>query len=275
MLDSSSLNIVDFERGDTCIIHKLFPSSWNFDFFSFIDNYYQKPYFRGYSLLYKNRVIGFGNILFFNPIGWLGNIIVKEEYRNQGLGQKITSHLLEAGKALGLQSFLLIATDLGIPVYKKLGFRQDRDYAFFSPGDSGIRKQEPNLAIEAIEKNDLDLVNQLDFKINGEERAPLWSQFKNQIFVIRDKNIVEGTYIKALGSGLVLAETERAGIELLKRKIIDYESQIVVPVENSTAISYLKTVGYEQTHTAPRMILGKPVSWKPYSVYSRGSGYLG
>ena len=40
----------------------------------------------------NNEPIGFGNLLIFGDVGWMGNIVVKKEFRGKGLGTSITKY---------------------------------------------------------------------------------------------------------------------------------------------------------------------------------------
>src|SRR5262249_31195502 len=57
------------------------------------------------------------------PVGWLGPIIVSPDYQRQGIGAALTRALIQHLGAQHCQTFLLIATDAGQPVYEKLGFQ--------------------------------------------------------------------------------------------------------------------------------------------------------
>jgi GNAT superfamily N-acetyltransferase len=48
--------------------------------------------------------------------------------RGQGFGRAMTRHALEAGRTLGMQIATLQATALGLPVYRRLGFRTYFEY---------------------------------------------------------------------------------------------------------------------------------------------------
>ncbi len=272
----NSFKIVDFKKEDTSITHELFPASWNFDFYSFINHYFNQPYFKGFSIINGNNVIGFGNLLFFDHIGWLGNIVVSEEYRNLGLGTKITKFLINQGKTIGIRTFSLIATEPGIPIYKKLGFNIDQNYIFYQSGNDSKKTILPEIKIEKANKKNLHKIIDLDSEITGEKRHLLLEQLLPGIFFINNKTgNTSGVYIKNLGSGLILANDPKSGIELLKLKMLDNDPQIVVPAKNKFAIDYLEQSGYKNNNTAPRMVLGDNLKWKADSIYSRGSGYSG
>jgi len=61
-------------------------------------------------------------------IYWVGTLA---GFRARGLGAAITAHAVEVGRKLGCTEACLQASDMGAPVYTRLGFRQLRAYAMF------------------------------------------------------------------------------------------------------------------------------------------------
>jgi GNAT superfamily N-acetyltransferase len=78
-----------------------------------------------------NEIVGIGCSILFDKTAWLAHIIVNSDYRNRGIGYKIVNSLIEDIKTRGIETSLLIATELGEPVYIKSGFRKVSDYRYF------------------------------------------------------------------------------------------------------------------------------------------------
>ena len=87
------VEIKQYEKENAVIISKLFPKDWNFDFKKFISLHIDQKYFKGFILSNNNEPIGFGNLLIFEEIGWIGNIVVKKAYRGKGLGTYVNNYL--------------------------------------------------------------------------------------------------------------------------------------------------------------------------------------
>ncbi len=49
--------------------------------------------------------------------GWLAHIIVAPHFRGQGLGYTLTNYAIETLENLGCTSQLLVATEMGEPLY--------------------------------------------------------------------------------------------------------------------------------------------------------------
>jgi len=95
------IKIDRFKKKHASMIHDLFPKDWDFDFLKFVNRYFNYPGFVGFSIFSRNNIVGFGNLFIFDNIGWIGNIIIKEEYRKRGIGSKITTFLIEYGGNFG------------------------------------------------------------------------------------------------------------------------------------------------------------------------------
>jgi hypothetical protein len=86
---------------------------------------------------------------------------------------------------------------------------------------------------------------------------------------------IRGYYLPDLGKGMIIADMEVAGIELLKFKITRERSIVCIPEANAVAMAFLVSIGYQPYLRATRMYLGKNIVWQPGKVYARGSGALG
>jgi len=59
------------------------------------------------------------------PVGVIGNVITREDYRRRGLGRVVMEQTLAWLREVGVRSVLLDATADGRPLYRKLGFVDD------------------------------------------------------------------------------------------------------------------------------------------------------
>jgi len=64
---------------------------------------------------------------------WIGTI---PEARGKGIGTRMTRRIMTEGKESGYSLAVLQATDIGEPVYKRMGFRRYLSYTLFSSGAS-------------------------------------------------------------------------------------------------------------------------------------------
>ncbi|BBF44043.1 histone acetyltransferase HPA2 and related acetyltransferases [Lachnospiraceae bacterium KM106-2] len=59
-------------------------------------------------------------------VGTVLNVYTDKEYRNKGIAKNLMKMLIEDGKKMGLDYVSLEATKAGYPVYKKVGFQEEK-----------------------------------------------------------------------------------------------------------------------------------------------------
>jgi hypothetical protein len=165
----------------------------------------------------------------------------------------------------GCGRLLLVATPLGGPVYRKLGFRATGEYVFLrvprleAPRTGAIRRL-----------SEADAVLKLDASATGEERKELLAPHLAAGWMHQGG----GFFLPGFGNGFIAAREERVGLDLLAFRHAFYPGNAVVPAGNAAAIAFLKERGAEETLRAPRMACGED-SWRPEFVFSRAAGYCG
>ena len=255
-------------------LNRLSPPEWNMDYEAFLRGFLNDPFFHGFISVKDGKPVSTGNVLIKDGVGWLANIIVDKDYRNQGLGYQMTLFLLDILDQHQCTTKLLLATELGAYVYKKLGFIKTTDYrGFTSLTDQPLKI--PN-GVRKLLDSDLSKVHQLDLTINGENRIHLLSRFYQDGFgYFNTKNELVGCYLPNFGRGLVLSNDSKIGIELLKIKHAKKGQKTLIPLENKVGIDFFVNGNFEEDVTTARMVLGKENDWKPTSIYSYASGYCG
>src|SRR6202046_5105329 len=71
------------------------------------------------------RVAGVGGCVRFGRTGWLGNVAVDDDVRGQGLGRARSQPAGARLQQAGVETVLLTATELGRPIYERLGFTDE------------------------------------------------------------------------------------------------------------------------------------------------------
>ena len=169
---------------------------------------------------------------------------------------------------------LLIATKIGEPLYSKLGFKVTSNYHFWKIDETVLFEKSKN--IRPLRNEDLKTILKLDKIITGEIRQTFIERFISTGCVCTSDSSkrVEGYYLPDFGNGLIIANNNQSGLELMKFKL-SQSKKIVIPEANITAINYLKYNGFEKYSVCPRMALNGDIEWKPELVFSRASGYCG
>jgi len=255
-------------------LNKIPPLDWDFDYESFLRSYLPTDFFKAFILLQDKEIVGTGNVFYKGKIGWLANIIIIKAYRQQGLGAKMTQHLVDYLDKQGCETQLLIATELGESVYEKIGFRKVSSYQGFYSAQNQVYKA--GTPIKNIEKKDLQSICDMDLFANGECRKHLIERYYETGFgYFNMEHELLGYYLPDFGRGLVVAKNEKAGIELLKLKHSQKGKKTMLPIENKAGIECLTQLDIPKTDRWSRMSLGKSLSWNPKLIYSYASGYCG
>lgn len=70
----------------------------------------------------ENRPVASGSGMVFAPIGFVGNMVVTEPWRGQGIGAAVLRAVMDHLEAAGCRRLELYATALGRPLYERHGF---------------------------------------------------------------------------------------------------------------------------------------------------------
>jgi len=256
-------------------LHNFPPEDWNLDLPQVISFHFGYPYFYPVAAEAGNKIVGCGIAMLHGPVCWLGTIIVLPEYRGKGIGTEITSHLSEYCRSKGCENQILIASEMGEPVYRKLGFTTSAAYVFFKRESVLPTQQTSN--VREIKNEDFEKINELDRVISGEKRFNFLERFLSTGWVYDPgkSGDISGVYLPDYGSGLIIAKDSASGLMLLKFRFNQGKTKIAVPSSNTIAQEYLLSEGFQEYRRAPRMVLGEDVKWNPEMVYNRGTGYCG
>lgn len=266
-----------FTQDDLSKIGHLQPGGWPDIAEPFIE-YLERPFCHPFKISRDGETAGLGTAILFGASAWLGHIIVAREYRRRGLGGKIVEELCRFCGDNRRETVFLIATEEGLPVYRRAGFVEQTEYVFFErPGSS----QRPGSAgvgfsgdIRKAEPADYPFICDLDRRITGEDRRELLEPFLGGAFVVREKNKVSGFYLPDLREGPVAAEEEAPGLALLEFRA-SRSGRAVLPAENLRAAGFYRDRGYAEKQRAWRMVRGEPAPWQPEKIFNRIAGNVG
>ena len=265
------MQILPLTEPDLDLLPQIQPSDWA-DIKIPISFYLEPEYCHPFKVMIDGVLVGTGTAILHEKTGWLSTIITHSQYRNQGIGKHITEYLLSFLQKKDCEFIYLIATSLGEPVYKKVGFMTESRYNNFSNINLGNLVISENIVpCKSMYKQ---AVFALDEIISGENRHQHLENFLSHSFVYLQNEDVEGAYFPNLGDGLIVAKTETAGLELMKKRFQKF-NVASFPAENKTAHNFMLSSGYEIVTTLVRMYFGKPMPWKPQGLYNRVGGNIG
>ncbi len=266
------MRIRKFKAEDLPYIHELQPPDWPD----------VTPHF-AYYLSSKNciplcgvadgKIVAVGTLIHHGDTAWLAHIIVHISCRNAGYGKMITSALIDKVDDARCRTVYLMATPLGEPVYRRLGFVNENRQLFFK-GVSVNHDFTVHPGVRTYDARYQRALLELDRQVSGENRSARISEHLNKALIFLHDNTLTGYYIPGLGEGPIVAKDPAAGVFFMKHRLIHMDVAIV-PEDNKVAVALLNDEGLEVFRTAQRMRLGEARNWYPECVFNRISGQIG
>ena len=265
-----SISISRINNAELDNIRNLQPEGWS-DIIPAFEFYCASDFCFPFMLKADKEIAGCGCAIILERTAWLAHIIVSAENRRNGFGSMIVSYLMNFLTDRNIQTVSLIATDDGLPVYRKFGFEKTENYLILAKDTVALREIPDCEVLPFIEKYRKEIYS-LDQKASGENRIKVLQNMLSESFVYIKEGVLSGYFIPSLGEGLITAVDAESGISLLKHK---NPLKITVPEANSAAINYALSHGFTEQKSLCRMAFGNKLNRKPEYIYSRISGYLG
>ena len=220
-----------------------------------------------------HKIAGTGTAIIHHDVAWLAHIIVHPDFRNQGIGRRITQYLVEFIHGKGLETIYLLATELGEPVYRKIGFETETEYITYR------REMQNEVYVDAgniITYTDhlKEQISMIDRQVSGEDRLFHLETHLSNGFVYVVNNNVEGYYLPTMGDGLIIATTGKAGQAFMSLRLTTKDFA-VFPIDNVSAATFIQQHPFTEVRRQKRMRLGAKRNWQPEYIYNRIGGNLG
>lgn len=264
------MDIKPLEQSDVPLVFELQPPGW--EIMSVIDFYTKADFCFPIKVILDDKIIGIGTTILHKDVAWLAHIIVHDQFRNKGVGRLITQTLIERADAERCKTIYLLATEMGEPVYTKLGFEAETEYLSFK-GEK-ITGEAGDDNIVSYKSEYADQISILDRQVSGEERWFHLEPYLSDGFVYLHDTNVMGYYLPTFGDGLIVAIDPAAGEALMKLRMTTKDFA-VFPAENVLATALMAKHNFNFFRTQKRMRLGKQRDWQPANIYNRIGGNLG
>ncbi|SMC52183.1 GNAT family N-acetyltransferase [Pedobacter africanus] len=266
------MQVLDLKYEELDLVSDLQPEGWN-DIKPSFSFYLQSSFCFPIKVMIDDRIVGLGAAIIHNDVAWFGHIIVHADQRGKGIGKCITQSLIDIAKQHTCETVYLIATQLGAPVYERLGFIHDTEYLFFK--DLNFDEKELISAhIIPYEQDFKTQISTIDKIASGENRMMHLEAALESGFVYMDNDKIEGFYLPALGEGLIVANNSSAGLELLKLHLSSNE-KAAFPADNLFARDFLYGKGFKEYYTEKHMRLGNIRPIQLGNIYNRIGGNTG
>jgi GNAT superfamily N-acetyltransferase len=210
-------------------------------------------------------VVGAGAALHLGATGWIGGICVVPAARGRGFGGALTEAAIAWLHGHGATTVLLYATELGRPVYERLGFVAD------GAADLWVGQAPEPVSMPGIRPGrpgDVETALAIDADATGEDRSAISrALWPTRAFVFEGAR--GATIGGRFGGGAVVARDPEAGAALLRTSLAAQIGQIraAAPTGNTAAAETLRDHGFRRDFTTPRMRLGPPVAARPDRLF--------
>jgi GNAT superfamily N-acetyltransferase len=230
------------------------------------------------------ELVGTGVGTASGPVGWLGTIFLAPEWRGQGLGRAITQELLDRLAAGGCRTIVLEATSEGRRLYERMGFEVQTRYRILeAPGLPDDHAPRTSDHVRAFEAADLDAILRLDAEATGEDRRHALERFAgpgSARVVSGQDGDVDAFVVRApWGGGATVARNLDAAVAIVaaRRRASGPAGRVRVGLleEHAAGLERMHQLGFTDQWSAPRMIRGEPLAWRPDWIYGQLNHAMG
>jgi GNAT superfamily N-acetyltransferase len=217
------------------------------------------------------ELLGASACVSFGATGWIGGVAVVPEARRAGLGHALTEVAVAWLRDSGAGTIHLYATEMGRPIYERLGFVAEGACVSLA-GSRRASRRPPG--VRPARADDLEAALTLDRRATGEDRSTLLTTlWPGSALVAETAGQVAGFHLAApwRAGGATVAADAASGSALLgaaNGRPDGAVPALSVPEGNPSAIRAMRTLGHSERSRATRMCLGPPVPWQPEVVFS-------
>jgi GNAT superfamily N-acetyltransferase len=241
----------------------------------FLDKILANPSCRSLVGVRDGAVVATGIATVNGPVGWVGSIFVEQSLRRHGLGRAMTDAVCAHLDAAGCTTQALIASEYGLPLYEKMGFRIASWYQILEAPPLDAAPTPPRgTALRAIGPGDMDRVGDLDCRATGEDRRALLEPLARDGWLLESDDDLLGFLIPILpdSAALIAPDHEDAAFLLdLLRHLGNGRTRTVhaaVVRGHEAGQLMLERRGWSPTFETPRMLRGQPIDWEPALIWS-------
>jgi GNAT superfamily N-acetyltransferase len=219
----------------------------------------------------------------FGASGWVGGVAVAPERRRAGLGGALTEAVVAQLRERQAATVQLLATELGRPVYERLGFVAEAEYLTLA-GPPAPRQAAPGggatpAGVRAGRPGDRAAVRALDRLATGEDRGRLLDTLWPAGGLVAGGDPPRGFHLASpwRNGGATVAGDPEAGLALLEavRRSDTGEVTVSLPAGNRAGLLALAAAGFRERSGTTRMRLGPPLPWRPESLFGAHNLFWG
>jgi predicted N-acetyltransferase YhbS len=201
----------------------------------------------------------------FGGTGWIGALGVLPDARRRGVGEALALAACERLRERGARTVLLFATDMGRPLYERLGFEPEGGATAWR-GSAGAAPP-TRVDLRIVREGDRPALRAIDRATTGERRDPVFDALAplSGLVAHYDGRPAGWALTSPWGSGVAICAADPdAGTALLSAAAAGPgPATVVIPSGNTVAADALRGWRFKPSSAGERMRLGPPVDWRP------------
>jgi len=216
---------------------------------------------------HDSEPVGIVTTTTYGKLAWVGSLIVLEHYRGRGVGSELMKHAIHYLKTRGVETIRLDAAPKAIPLYKRLGFKEEYD----SLRLIGTGKKMNCQKVSKMKNEDLEGVVHLDtqfFSVNRERiLRRVYKDFQNLCFISFTHGKLVGYLMAKKGFDIIkigpwICDPKHSEVaeELLKAVLNEAHGMNIwvgVPHGNKRSVNILEKHGFVDQPKSVRMYYEK------------------
>jgi len=223
----------------------------------------------------SNRV-GVATTVSFGKVGWFGNLVVREGYRNKGAGSLLTEHALEYLRNKDAETIGLYAYAYLTEFYERFGFKKDEDFSVLKGESNSLLEMK---SLERIRQRDFSSIIAFDSQCFGANRSKLLYTIlhrkKNLCYASKDESgfkgyIASNVYERMATIGPLVCVSDgvpyaEALLGNVLNRLTGFEVFMCIPRRERALLSLLFSARFQEDFRVSRMFLGSRLS--PKCIY--------
>ncbi|MEO8613038.1 MAG: GNAT family N-acetyltransferase [Chloroflexota bacterium] len=208
-------------------------------------------------------------------LAWIGMVVTHPDYQRQGLARQIMEVGLEYAQERGIGTVMLDASQMGYPLYFKLGFQSLYKIEVFE--GTGITSGNNN-ATRALTETDIPGIIEIDTRLFGVARPEMIRDLavSGQSWVLGEPGNIQGYLMTKPGSQSISIgpwyHQNPEGAEILLESLIAATPGSVlkahIPEANTAAKAIVISHGLQFNRFVTRMVLGGETPGQMEQQYS-------
>ena len=218
-----------------------------------------------------SELCGIGALFNFGEVSTIGYMGVLLKYRSRGIGTQIFTELFERSLQNNTKSIVLYASELGTPIYEKLGFNpsyQAQKYTLSLP----IVTNELNNADFEILKSIPHWISKLDQEVMGFDRQEYLNimikhgsrilSFKENGFALISKTRV----------GPIIADSSELALKFIQKSSKMGGNNLIIPKHDYFSEQLVKNLGLQKIENSNvKMMYGRKLNQNLKKLFAIGT----